>query len=167
MKTKKEFLVNIYGEGTSFEKCKKYTQELKVNDKIIFHGRVSKEELNNIYPQMDAFLLTLCSENEIGFVAKTVPAKLQSYMSSGKPILAAINGGARDIIKESKCGAVVQSGDFENYAKLLDDFVENKNKYNDCGKNAKKYFDENFEKEIVINKLEKYLEELSKKEGNE
>lgn len=164
MNTKKRFLVNIYGEGTSFEKCKEYTKELKVEDKIKFYGRVLKNELTDIYPKMDAFLLTLCSENEIGFVANTVPAKLQSYMSGGKPILAAIDGGAKDIINESKCGVVVPSGNAKEYAKLLDDFVENKEKYKDCGKNAIKYFEENFEKKKVMDRLEKYLNDLSNKE---
>lgn len=162
MKTKKDFLVNIYGDGTSFEKCKNYTKELNVEDKIKFYGRVPKEELNEIYPKMDAFLLTLCSEKEIGFVANTVPAKLQGYMSAGKPILASINGAAKDIINESKCGKVVKSGDYESYAKILDDFVENTEYYKDCGKRAKEYFDSNFEKELVMKKIEDTLEEMIK-----
>ena len=165
MKTKKDFLVNIYGEGTSFEKCKEYTKKLKADNKIKFYGRVPKEKLNSIYPKMDAFVLTLCSEKEIGFVANTVPAKLQGYMSAGKPILAAIDGAAKDIIEESECGAVVPSGDAEAYSKILDDFIENKEKYKNCGKNAIEYFNNNFEKEIVMDKLEKTLIELTKKEG--
>ena len=85
-------------------------------------------------------------------------------MSGGKPILAAIDGGAKDIINESKCGVVVPSGNAKEYAKLLDDFVENKEKYKDCGKNAIKYFEENFEKKKVLDRLEKYLNDLSNKE---
>ena len=161
MKTTKPFLVNIYGEGTSYKKCIEYSKELRVDDKIKFYGRVPKEKLNDIYPKMDAFLLTLCSEKEIGFVANTVPAKLQNYMSGGKPILAAIDGGAKEIIEESKCGAVVPSGDYKAYAELLDDFIEDKEKYKECGKNAVKYFNENFEKNIVIDKLEKELNKLA------
>ena len=86
-------------------------------------------------------------------------------MSGEKPILASINGGASDIIKDSKCGAVVPAGNSKEYAKLLDDFIEHQDKYKDCGKNAIKYFNENFKKELIINKLEKYLIKLSKKEG--
>lgn len=163
MKTKKPFLVNIYGDGTSFEACKKYTSELGLDNKIIFYGRVPKEELNDIYPKMDAFLLTLCSEKEIGFVANTLPAKLQGYMSSAKPILAAIDGGAKDVIEESKCGAVVPAGDSVAFAKLLDDFVDNTVKYKDCGKNAIQYFNKNFEKEVVMKKIESYLKSLINK----
>ena len=165
MKTKKNFVVNIYGDGTSLEKCKKYTKDLKMENRIIFHGRVNKEKLNNIYPKMDAFLLTLRPEKEIGFVANTIPAKLQGYMSGGKPILASIDGGAKQIINESKCGAVVPAGDAIGYATILDDFVENRDKYKLCGKNAIDYFNKNFEKKIVMDKLENILIELAKKEG--
>ena len=163
MKTKKDFLVNIYGDGTSFQKCVNYAKELEVDEKVKFYGRVPKEELNNIYSNMDAFLLTLCSEKEIGYVANTVPAKLQNYMSGGKPILAAIDGGAKEIIEESNCGKAVPAGDSIQFAKLLDGFVENKEKYKDYGKNAIKYFNENFEKKIVLEKLEEYLIDLTKK----
>lgn len=165
MKTKKEFVFNIYGNGTSFEESKKYVDSLKLNDKVIFHGRVSKEELDDIYPKMDAFVLTLCSEKDIGYVANTVPAKLQGYMSAGKPIFASIDGGANEIIKESKCGAVANADDYKNFAKILDDFVNNPKKYEKCGDNAIDYFNKNFEKELVIDKLEKILMDLSKKEG--
>lgn len=162
MNTKKDFLINVYGDGTSLKKCKEYVNNLKLENKIKFYGRVKKEDLNKIYPKMDAFLLTLCSEKEIGFVANTVPAKLQGYMSAGKPILASIDGGAKQIIEESKCGAVVPAGDAKEYAKILEDFIENKDKYKDCGKNAINYFNKYFEKKEVIDNLERILIELAK-----
>ena len=111
---------------------------------------------------MDAFLLTLSSEKEMGFAANTIPAKLQSYMSAGKPIFASIDGGANEIIRESKCGRVVPSGDYKAYAKLLDDFVETPDKYKEYGKNAISYFNDNYEKEVVLNQLEKILVDLAK-----
>lgn len=163
MKTNKKFLIHIYGNGTSFEKCKDLANEFNINDRVIFYGRVPKEKLNEVYPKMDAFLLTLCSEKEIGFVANTVPAKLQGYMSAGKPIIASIDGGASDIIKESNCGIVVPSGDYKEFAKALDEFVENKNNYSNCGKNAIEYFEKNFEKSIVLDKFENCLKKLISK----
>ena len=165
MKTEKKYKFNIYGNGTSFEECKKYVKENNLSDKVIFYGRVSKDELDNIYPKMDAFVLTLCSEKDIGFVANTVPAKLQGYMSAGKPIFASIDGGANEIIKEGNCGEAVNADDYIGFAKILDDFVENPEKYNECGKNAIDYFNKNFEKNIVMNKLETILTNLAKKEG--
>lgn len=163
MKTKKDFLVHIYGEGTSYEKCKNLANELNINNKVKFYGRVSKEELNEVYPNMDAFLLTLCSEKEMGYAANTVPAKLQGYMSAGKPIFASIDGGANEIIKESKCGEVVPSGDYKSYAQVLDDFIDTPSKYKECGKNAINYFNENYEKEVVMDRIEEYIKIIIQK----
>ena len=164
IKTNKEYMVHIYGNGTSYEKLKELNKEYGLEDKIKFYGRVNKEELNEVYSRMDAFLLTLCSEEKIGYVANTVPAKLQGYMSAGKPIIAAINGGANEIIKESNCGIAVASGNYVGLAKAMKDYIENKDKYQECGKNAIDYFNKNFEKELVINKLEQILKELAHKE---
>lgn len=163
IKTEKKYHIHIYGEGTSFETCKKLAYKLKVNDHVTFYGRVPKTELNEIYPKMDAFVLTLCSEKQIGYVANTVPSRLQGYMTGGKPIIASIDGGAREIINEVQCGIAVPANDDNAFAKALTKFIENKDKYKECGIRAKKYFDENFERSVVIDRIEHYLEKLAGK----
>ena len=106
---------------------------------------------------MDAFLLTLCPESVVGFVANTVPAKLQGYMSAGKPIIASVDGGAKEIIEECQCGIAVPADDVDGYAKAITEYIEHKEKYKECGARAKKYFDENYDKKVVMDKLESYL----------
>lgn len=166
VKTDEYYKVHIYGNGTSFEKCKSLAGELNILDRVTFYGRVSKEELSEIYPKMDAFLLTLCSEKEIGFVANTVPAKFQGYISAGKPVLASIDGGAREIIEETKCGLAVAADDVEGYARIITEFIEHPEKYQDCGKRGKQYFDENYDKKVVIDRLEGYFNNLKDKYKN-
>lgn len=162
VKTSKPYHIHIYGDGTSLTACRKLATKLKVTNVISFYGRVPRDELNKVYPRMDAFLLTLCPESKVGFVANTVPAKLQSYMSAGKPIIASIDGGAREIIDECKCGIGVPADDVEGFAKAIDEFVENKDKYRECGERARRYFDTHFEKEVVMDRLEGYLLKLAK-----
>lgn len=160
IKTDKKYMVHIYGDGTSFNACIKLSNDLNVTDRIKFYGRVSKDKLTKIYGKMDAFLLTLLSEKELGVAANTVPAKFQGYLSAGKPILASIDGGAKDIIEECKCGVVVNADDIDGFANVIKEFIENPNKYAMCGENGKTYFNNNFSKNIVIDKLESYLNEL-------
>lgn len=161
--TKKAYHVHIYGGGTNYELCKNLADDLKINDRVTFYGIVSKEELNRIYSEMDAFLLTLGSVEKFGFAANTVPAKLQGYMSAEKPIIASIDGGAREIIGESGCGVAVAADDVEGYAGILTDFIENPEKYKECGERALKYFTENFDEKIIMDKLEGYLKQLAEK----
>jgi len=155
--TSKPYHVHIYGNGTNFELCKDMALKLKLDERVTFYGRVPKEKLEDIYPKMDAFLLTLCPESKIGFVANTVPAKLQSYMSAGKPIIASVDGGAKEIIEDCQCGIVVPADDAESYAKAITEYIEHKEKFANCGERAKQYFDENYDKKVVMDKLEGFL----------
>ena len=161
VRTEKKYHIHIYGEGTSYHKCKKLAEELKILDRVTFYGRVPKEELKSIYPKMDAFILTLCSEKQIGYVANTLPSRFQGYMTAGKPIIASIDGDARRILDEVQCGIAVPADDDEAFAEALKNFIEHREAYNECGVRAKKYFDENFERTVVINKIEAYLKELA------
>ena len=103
----------------------------------------------------------MCSEREIGFVANTVPAKFQGYISAGKPVLASVDGGAKEIIKETKCGLAVAADDVDGYAEIIKEFIDNPEKYRECGKRGKKYFDDNYDKKIVMDKLESMLVRLA------
>ena len=165
VKTSKKFMVHIYGNGSSFTACKKLAADLNINNKVIFYGRVPKEKLDMIYPQMDAFLLTLCSEKKIGFAANTVPAKFQGYLSAGKPVLASIDGGAKDIINETKCGLAVAADDDIAFAMAITKFVENPEKFQSCGIKGLNYFNENYDKKIVLDRLEKVLLSVQKGGG--
>lgn len=160
IETEKTYKVHIYGNGTSFDKCKNLAKELDILDRVIFYGRVDKAVLADVYPKIDAFLLTLCSEKDIGFVANTVPAKFQGYISAGKPVLASIDGGAKEIIEETKCGLAVSANDVDGYARIIKEFLENPTKYQGCGERGIKYFNKNYDKNVVIDKLESYLMEL-------
>ena len=155
--TNSKYHIHIYGNGTSLETCKNLMHELKIDDRVTFYGRVDKSALNDIYPQMDAFLLTLCSEAQIGFSANTVPAKFQGYISAGKPVLASIDGGAKEIIESTRCGLVVNANDVTGFAAIIKEFVENPKKYKECGLRGKQYFDANYDKNVVIDKLENLL----------
>ena len=163
IKTKKKYHVHIYGNGTAFEKCQKLAADLNITEKVTFYGRVSKERLSEVYPKMDAFLLTLCGEDKMGFATNTVPAKFQGYLSAGKPILAAIDGCTKDIIDEIKCGKAVKSSDYIGFSNIITDFIENVDRYASCGRNGMRYFDMYYDKKVVMNQIENILKGLSKK----
>lgn len=157
IETEKAYKVHIFGNGTSYDKCKELAEKLNILDRVVFYGRVDKSVLVDVYPKMDAFLLTLCSEKDIGFVANTVPAKFQGYISAGKPVLASIDGAAKDIIEQTKCGLAVSADDVDGYSKIIKEFIENPKKYKVCGRKGKEYFNENYDKKVVMDHIESIL----------
>ena len=87
-----------------------------------------------------------------------LPAKVQSYMAAGKPILASANGEIANVIRESGAGFCASANDDQGFVNIVKLFL-NSDDRNDLGKKAKQYYDNNFSREKVMNKLEKILVE--------
>ena len=153
------FSVEIYGDGSELQNCKKLSTELGTDEKITFFGRVTWDELKERYNNADAFLLTLKPE---GIIGQTVPAKLQEYMSGGRTVIASIDGAAKEIIEESRCGICVPADDHKALADAMKYFVENREKFGSCEQNGKKYFNENFTREKFITDLENHFQSIMK-----
>ncbi|NLW70252.1 MAG: glycosyltransferase family 4 protein [Eubacteriaceae bacterium] len=150
----KDFVVNIVGDGSELASLKELVALRGLTDKFNFFGWHPIEEMPEFYGQAHACLLTL---KRIPAVEMTMPAKLQGYMAAGKPVFAAINGAARDVIEESRCGGCVDIEDGAALGELMGDFIDNPEKYAHCGQNARDYFKEHFEEMAVTNMMENAL----------
>lgn len=158
---KENFKVHFVGEGSEYENCKLLTKELDIEDKIIFHGRHPVEDMPKFYKLADACLLTLKGGNEISL---TLPAKLQGYMSAGKPIIAAIDGSAQEVIRDSGSGYYVNAGDVDGLSEIIERFIgDTAETKKSMGENSRKYFENEFSIEKHLVKLEKILNSLIKK----
>lgn len=153
-----KFKIHFVGDGSYLEKSKELVKEKGLGNIVVFHGRHPLEKMPDFYKMADACLLTLKAENLVGL---TMPSKLQGYIAAGKAVIGAINGAAQDVIKESKCGLCVNASDSKALAEAMQDFIENPNKYKDCGSNGREYFNKHFTKKIFMEKLESELYKLS------
>ena len=151
------FVVHIVGDGSAKKKFEKLCEDLHLQDKIIFHGRVPLAQMDEFYKLADACLLTLDGSTRIG---DTLPVKMQGYMAAGKPVLAAINGAGKEVIEESGCGLAVPAGDESGLARIMKEFVQNSSKYSVCGPKGRDYFKNYFTKEEHLEKLGKLLNSL-------
>lgn len=150
-----KFKVHLVGDGSYMDNVKNMVKELGIENRIVLHGRHPVEDMPKFYKMADIFLLTLKGDSVVGL---TVPSKLQGYMAAGKPILAAINGAARDIIEDANCGVYVEAGNYIEMAKVMKDFIEGVYDCEKLGKNANWYFKNNFTLECYQNRLIDILE---------
>lgn len=155
------FKVHIFGNGVSLEGCKALSRELDIEDKICFHGRVNREELAGWYIKTGAFLLTLKNE---GFIGMTMPAKLQEYMSAGRPVIAAIGGAAEQVIADAQCGVVTKPSDDEALAGSMREFMREPKKFKAMGENGYRYYSRNFTLAVFMDRLKKIIRDLTGKE---
>lgn len=150
-----DVIFHIVGNGSEFENCQKYVIAHNLKN-VIFYGLKPQDALIEYYQKADACIFSL---NAPGIVGSTIPAKLQDYMASGKPILASISKDAKDLIEESKCGLCSDTNDMDGLIKNINDYIEHKEKMKVYGINGKNYFLEHFTVHKCAEKLIKIMEE--------
>jgi glycosyltransferase involved in cell wall biosynthesis len=145
---------HIVGDGSALEKTRQMASDLSLEN-VSFHGRHPLEDMPRFYNIADAFLVTLKRDE---FISYTLPGKVQSYMASGKPILASIDGEAADVIRESGCGLCCPAEDDEGLADIILQFTEEKENRRKYGESAKAYYDTHFSSEAFFRSLIEYLD---------
>lgn len=155
LRDEKNIVFHIVGDGLSKNDCETLTKKYNLKN-VIFYGYHSVDEMKKYYELADAFLITMV-DNEV--VNSTLPAKVQSYMLAGKPIIGAISGEVKNVIKEANCGLCCDSLDYKNFAKMIKKAYNSDSKQK-WSKNAYKYYKDNFEKEKCINELENLFKNI-------
>ena len=144
---------HIVGDGSELERLCRRSEELGL-DNVIFHGRKPREEMPKWYAMADAMLVTLTKDPVIGL---TLPAKVQSYMVAGKPVIAAANGEIPRVIADSGCGFCGPAEDAEGLAEAVRQFLACKDRQN-LGIKAREFYQSHFTQEMFMNTLLSELE---------
>ena len=143
---------HIVGDGSELNNLKAMVREFELEN-IIFHGRKPLEDMPKYYAMADAMMVTLTADP---FISLTLPGKVQTYMASGKPIIAAANGEIPNVINSSQCGFWANAEDEQGLAEVVRKFIDSAYK-SSLGKNAREYYDKNFTRKKFMDKLEAEL----------
>lgn len=147
----------IVGDGRRKEYVDAYIAEKGLSDVVYMMGRHPLEAMPAFFSKADVLFLSL--KNDYIFTL-TTPAKLQAYMASGKPVLAMIDGDARQLIEDSGCGLACNAGDAEAFALSVMKMKEMpEDELRAYGKRGRSYFDAYFRKDGCIDNLCSLLEE--------
>lgn len=146
----------IIGDGRKLPWLKNFIDKHNLQETVYTLGRFPISKMPAFYQQADAMLLSL---KEDPIFSITVPARIQTYMASSKPILGLINGEASEIIKEANCGLVSKSEDIDNFVDNIKTLASlSKEELLNLGKNSKKYYDNNFLRRAKLNQLSELID---------
>jgi glycosyltransferase involved in cell wall biosynthesis len=141
----------IVGDGRKKSWIEEEIIRLKLQDIVFLVGRFPVEEMPNFFVHADIMLLSLKDED---IFSMTIPAKLQSYMAFGKPIVGMLNGIGAKVIREANCGYVCDAGDYTSLANnVIKAYGSNKKILFNKGQNGKKYYSSHFSKAAIVSKL--------------
>lgn len=153
---RKEVKWLFVGDGSWKPWLDSFIKENSLGDVAFTLGRFPGETMPAFFKEASAMLVTLRG----GFVDldMTVPARLQSYMSAGRPVLAMIGTGGANLIRESDCGYAVEPSDYQALADIIRKKVlTNTEQFESKGKNGRKFFEQNFVLDDCINHLEEII----------
>lgn len=155
----KNVIFNIVGDGSKLKDLKLLTQQLKLQDRVLFHGRKPAEMMGSYMQQSDALVVSMKKDEVISY---TLPAKVQSYLQSGKFILGSIDGEAANVISQSGAGKVSNAEDIEGFANLVNYFIENIDECKQSGLSGPKYYNDHFGKDKFIKILSEDMRRITK-----
>ena len=96
----------------------------------------------------------MCMEDEYIF-SVTIPAKVQSYLACGKPILAMVNGEGGKVVVDAKAGfSCAAESPHELVQNILKMKTLREKDISEMGENARKYYEDNFERSYLFDKAE-------------
>ncbi|OUX65899.1 MAG: hypothetical protein CBE41_01060 [Gammaproteobacteria bacterium TMED281] len=153
----KDIIIVMIGEGSCLDSMKLKTKEKNLRN-IHFMGQLDIEMMPKVYEASNVLLATLADEEIYNY---TVPQKIITYLASGRPIVAAMNGETASIIRESKAGLCTKAEDWEGLADNIRQLYEcSVDARDEMGKQGSAYFLSRFEHSKLILQLIGKFEKL-------
>jgi len=150
----------IVGDGMSKAWLEKQVNKNKLGDCFYFEGQKPIKDIPK-YTEIADLLIGCLIKSEL--LEATIPAKVMSYIASGRPMVLAMDGEVQTLINNTiKCGFV---GPASNPKELCSNIkkVHNMSKLerSKMGARASDYHLKNFERDIVLTKMHNFIFDLN------
>lgn len=128
--------LDIIGDGPLRLELHQLVKELQIEEKVDFHGWVSRDEITDYY--LSATMLVLPSRYE------GMSNVLLEGMAAGLPCIVTDVEGTRELIDHERNGLLVGLGDEEGLVRAMDRLLEDRDMRHTLGTNARSHVVENF-----------------------
>jgi len=156
LKDNENLYFRIVGEGAEKEKLKTFVKENNLSN-VSIENSVPKNEVTNILQNSDILFLSLKDSPLYRFGISL--NKLFDYMASGRVIIFAGNS-KNNPIKDANAGYSIAPDDVEDLQKaILEIYNLSQEKRDEIGKKIRKYAEDNYSIQILVDKFEKLLED--------
>ena len=144
-------IIIIMGEGRKLDWVREYVRQRHLEGVVYLAGAHPPEEMPANLSQADVLFLSLRNEH---IFSLTAPAKLQTYMAAGKPVIAMTDGETADLVAEAECGLSCPAGDYKAFADCVLRMKSMPRSARSLwGENGRRFFMKKFRKECCIDHL--------------
>ena len=144
--------VIVLGDGRYKETAIRLIKEKGLEAHFNFLGSFPPTEMPKFFSHADALLVSLKKDK---IFSLTIPAKVQSYLACGKPIIASIDGEGAKIVNDAKCGVTSPAEDSIALSNIIKELMAlDKSTLNQMGNNGRAYYEKEFDRDYLLEKLE-------------
>jgi glycosyltransferase involved in cell wall biosynthesis len=137
-RTREDWHLDVVGDGDKRMEYEQLAVDLKLGDKVTFHGLKSKPEVAEFMRRADVFVLPSLGE--------TFSVPVAEALATGLPIVATCCGGPEEFVVQN-VGLIVPRGDAESLRGGIESMLDNLHRYS-CAEIAR-YAKERFSLEVV------------------
>jgi colanic acid biosynthesis glycosyl transferase WcaI len=147
----------IVGDGRMSDWLASEVKRRGLQKCVLLLGRFPIERMPSFYAHADALLVSLKRDPVFSM---TIPGKLQSYLLTGIPVLGMLDGEGAAAIEHAKAGLTCPAGDSEGLAAAVQKLKSMTHiERQVMGENARRYAQKEFDRDMLISKLEVFFEE--------
>ncbi len=144
----------LVGDGRAKERIVQKVADNGLEEDVVFVSRVSEQEANRYVHYAHSAYLSFQDNPLFNLI---IPAKLQTYLACGTPIIAAANGETAQLVTASGSGIAVKP----EIAALVDGVKKMANLSSQdrrrMGEAAQRYSQEHFDKDALLDQLEQLM----------
>ena len=144
-----DWVLNIVGDGTEKDYLLSLAKELRLGERVVFHGYQNKEYINNLLMNSSIYLMTSHTE--------CFPIVLLEAMSYGIPCISYSSAqGATEIIKDNETGYLIDNRNEEEMIEKIITLINDEKLRKKFGKNAL-IESKNYSSEVILSKWSKLV----------
>lgn len=146
---------NIVGDGRYKKVLMDEVNTLHISDYFNFIDKQPADRISEFMAVNDASLISL-SKSKVFSI--TLPAKTQSCLACGIPIIVSADGEIQSVIKNAEAGLCSDAGDAKGLAENLKRLVNMSSDSREyMSQNAISYYKEYFDKNTLLNKMDMWF----------
>lgn len=149
----------IIGDGRRREWVEAEVERRNLGATVHIIGKHPVEAMPRFFSLADLLLVTLKKEP---IFALTIPGKVQSYLACAKPIVAALDGEGSELVREAGAGLTCPAEDADALAEaVLTMYRMPAERREAMGQSGIRYHQANFARDMLIDRLEGWMREVS------
>lgn len=154
----------IIGDGRRSSWVDQEVKRRELKETVYLLGHFPMETMPRFFSLADALLVTLKKEP---IFSLTIPSKIQSYLACAKPVIAGLDGEGARIVEESGAGFTCPAENPQELAEaVLKMYRLPESERIAMGTRGREYFMKEFERNMLIDRLEGIMKKMIEERDN-